>query len=181
MSVLRRQFLRQVVVSTAAAPSVTLVDIVGPESAQEAPYAEGTDYVTRPRQSLQNNAGWVVVDGWDGSSLATANLTVDVEIWSRATVSHGRNIQAPLFPNGGGVATDPVLKRVVATGVPGNSAALVAILGGEFGGDEAKDKPALYVNADEFIRLRLTATTGGALGPVTLSAKFDFGQHPSQA
>lgn len=173
MSVLRRQFLRQVAVSTAASPSVTLADIVGPESAQETPYAEGTDYVTRLRQPLQNNAGWVVVDGWDGSALDTANLTVDVEIWSRATVPHGRNIQSPMFPNGGGVAADPVLKRVVATGVAGNSDALLNILG--------KTAPALYVNADEFIRLRLTATAGGALGPVTLSAKYDFGQHPSQA
>ena len=181
MSVLRRQFLRQVSVTTGAAPSTTLVDVTGPESAQETPYAEGTDYVTRLRQPLQNNAGWVVIDGWDGSALDTADLTVDVEIWSRETIPHGRNVQAPMFPNGSADAASPLLKRVVATGVRGNSAALPAILGGAFGGDEGKDKPALYVNADEFVRLRLTATAGNALGPVTLSAKFDLGQHPSQA
>ena len=37
----------------------------------------------------------------------------------------------------------------------------------------------LHLRADEFVRLRLTATAGGALGPVDLVAKFDLGGHPA--
>jgi len=179
MSVLRQQFLRQVAVTAAATPAVTTVNIFGPESPLESPYAENTDHVIRDRQVRQNEAGWVVIDGWDASVLDAAALGVTVEIWSRASASAQKGLEAPLFPSGAAVAADPVLKRVVASAVPGNSTALVGIFGGVIaGGVGTKDIPLLSVRADEFVRLTIT-NTGGALGPVTLSAKYNLGPNPA--
>lgn len=181
MSVLRQQFLRQVAV-TAAAADVTPVDIFGPESPLETPFAEGTDHVVRERAARQNEAGWVTIDGWRASALAVPALLVDVEIWSRGSASAQRGMSAPYYPTGAAAAADPVLKRVVASGVAGDSAALLAIFGVGYSGvatsTSTKNVPALHVRADEFVRLRLT-NPGGALGPVTLSAKYDLGHHPA--
>jgi hypothetical protein len=121
------------------------------------------------------------VNGWSGSVLETADLTVDVEIWSRGNRAAQKGLEGPLFPSGAAPAADPALKRVVASGLSGDTAtdtALLSILGGGFGGVDVKDVPALHVRADEFVKLRLTATAGAALGPVTLSAKYDLGGHP---
>jgi hypothetical protein len=71
-----------------------------------------------------------------------------------------------------------MLKRVVATAVPGNDTKLQSIFGGAFGGVDEKDVPLLHVRAGEFVRLRLTLSAGGPLGPVTLDAKYDLGIHP---
>lgn len=179
MSLLRQQFVRQTSV-TAAATSVTVADLLGPETALAAPYAENTDHVVDPRQVRQNEAGWVVVDGWDGSALDAAALTVDVEIWSRGARAAQKNLAAPLFPSGATAASDPMLKRVVATGLLGNSEALTAVFGGEdpLGPTlSSVDAPKLHLRADEFIRLRLT-NSGAALGPVILTAKYDLGNNP---
>lgn len=181
MSVLRQQFLRQTAVNTAASPSVTLVDLVGPETALETPYAENTDHVERVRQNRQNESGWVVIDGWTGSTLATANLTVDVEIWERASAAAQKGLETALFPSGAAAPADPFLKRVVATGILGNSTDLTSVFGGAnpLGPVLSNlDTPKLHVRAGEFVRLRLTATAGGALGPVTLTAKYDLGNNP---
>jgi hypothetical protein len=179
MSVLRQQFLRQVAVTAAATPAVTTVDIFGPETPLAVPYAENTDHVIRERQVRQDEAGWVVIDGWDTSALDNAALGVTVEIWSRASSAAQKGLTGPLFPSGAAAATDPVLKRVVATAVPGNSDGLIAIFGGVVaGGIGTKDVPLLHVRADEFVRLTIT-NTGGALGPVTLSAKYNLGPHPA--
>lgn len=178
MATLRQQFMRQVTVNVAAGPSTTLVDVLGPESPLATPYAENTDHVIEPRQVRQNEAGWVVIDGWAGSALAIAGLLVDVEIWSRASRAAQKGLEAPLFPSGAAPAADPQLKRVVATGLAGDGTDLVSIFGGAFGGTPDKDVPALHVRADEFVRLRLNYAAGGALGPVTLSAKYDLGGHP---
>jgi len=177
MAQLRQQFLRQLAV-TAAATSTTIADILGPETTLAAPYAENTDHVIRDRQVRQNEAGWVVIDGWDASVLDSANLTVDVEIWSRAASAAQKGLEAALFPSGATAAADPVLKRVVTTGVAGNSTALLAVFGGALGGADAKDVPVLHVRADEFVRLRIV-NSSTALGPVTLSAKFDLGMNPN--
>jgi len=180
MSTLRQQFARKVVVNTAASPSVTLVDILGPESPLTPPYAENSDHVVEPRQVRQNEAGFVVVDGFAASALATDDLTLDIEIWRRGARAAQRGLEAPLFPSGAAAASDPSLKRVVTTGLLGaaDAALIASALGGALGGVNDKDVPALHLRADEFVRLRLTATAGGALGPVTLSAKFDLGGNP---
>jgi hypothetical protein len=122
----------------------------------------------------------VVIDGWDGSVLDAAALTVDVEIWSRGAQASQRNMSAPLFPSGAAAAADPMLKRVVATGLAGNSEALTAV----FGGDDplgptlsSVDAPKLHLRAGEFVRLRI-ANSGAALGPVVLTAKYDLGNTP---
>ena len=179
MAQLRQQFLRQLAV-TAAATGTTVVDILGPESALAGPYAENADHVIDPRQVRQNEAGWLVVDGWDGSVLDDAALTVDVEIWSRGARAAQKGLEAPLFPSGAAAAADPALKRVVASGVLGTSDALIAILGGKLGvaGSSVRDVPMLHVRADEFVRMTLV-NTGAALGPVTLSAKYDLGMNPA--
>lgn len=177
MSVLRQQFVRRTSV-TAAATSTTLVDLEGPESALAAPYAEGTDHVVRERQVRQNEAGWVVIDGWNGSALDAAALTVDVEIWARASSAAQKNTQTALFPSGATAASDPFLKRVVASGVPGNSDDLLAVFGGGLGATlSTVDAPKLHVRADEFVRLRIV-NSAGALGPVVLTAKYDLGSNP---
>jgi hypothetical protein len=178
MATLRQQFTRKVTVNTLASPSTNLVDIMGPETALASPYAEGTDHVIRERQVRQNESGWVVIDGW-GGAIATDDLTVDVEIWSRASSAAQKGLEAPLFPSGAAAAADPALKRVVASGLLGaaDSATIASIFGGGLGGVDIKDIPALHLRADEFVRLRLTATAGGALGPVDLVAKFDLGGH----
>ena len=79
MATLRQQFMRQVDVTVPASPSTTLVDFFGPESPLAPPYAENTDHVVEPRQYRQNEAGWVVINGWNGSALDVADMTVDVE------------------------------------------------------------------------------------------------------
>jgi len=177
MSVLRQQFLRQTAV-TAAATSTTLADLFGPESALAPPYAENTDHVVLPRQSRQNEAGWVTIDGWDASALDAAALTVDVEIWERASNAAQRGLDGPLFPSGAAPASDPVLKRVVATGIAGNSDDLLSVFGGALGATlTSVDAPKLHVRANEFVRLRIV-NGAGALGPVTLTAKYDLGNNP---
>jgi hypothetical protein len=179
MSVLRQQFLRQTAV-TAAATSTTLVDLVGPESPQETPYAENTDHVIRARQNRQNEAGWCVIAGWDGSNLDDANLTVDVEIWERASAAAQKGLEGALFPSGAAAPSDPFLKRAVATGLLGNSDDLLSVFGGAAPLGPALsslDAPKLHLRANEFVRLRL-ANAAGALGPVTLTAKYDLGNHP---
>lgn len=180
MSVLRQQFVRTTSVTVAASPNVTVVDLLGPETALASPYAEGSDHVVDPRQVRQNEAGWAVVDGWFGSALAVAALTVDVEIWSRGSTAAQRNMQAPLFPSGAAVAADPVLKRVVATGLAGNGEGITAVFGGEdpLGATlSSVDAPKLHLRADEFVRLRI-ANTGALVGPVVLTAKYDLGNNP---
>lgn len=178
MSVLRQQFLRQTSVTVAASPAVTTVDLVGPETTLAHGYAEGTDHVVDPRQVRQNEAGWVVIDGWDGSALDAAALTVDVEIWSRGARAAQKNMPAPLFPSGATVASDPFLKRTVATGIAGNSDDLLAVFGGGLGATlSSVDAPKLHLRADEFVRLRI-ANSAGALGPVVLTAKYDLGNTP---
>lgn len=177
MAQLRQQFLRRVSV-TAAATSTTDVDIMGPETDLAAPYAENTDHVVDPRQVRQNEAGWLSISGWNGSTLDDANLTVNVEIWSRGSTAAQKGLETALFPSGAAAASDPVLKRVVATAVPGNSADLSAIFGVTEDTVPRKDVPLLHVRADEFVRLSIT-NAAGALGPVTLTAKYDLGINPN--
>lgn len=181
MAQLRQQFLRQIAV-TAAATATTTVDILGPETDLAAPYAENTDHVVDPRQVRQNEAGWLSVAGWASSALESANLTVDVEIWSRGARAAQKGLEAPLFPSGAAAAANPALKRVVATGVAGNDPELVRIFGfreeNAAPDDIAKDIPLLHVRADEFVRLTIV-NSAGALGPVTLSAKYDLGINPN--
>ena len=176
MSVLRQQFMQSLALSVPAGETLD-ADLFGPESPLAPPYAENTDHVVEPRQVRQNEAGWVVVDGWSGSGLAAATTSVDVEIWSRASAAAQRNIEGPLFPSGAAAAADPVLKRVVASGLAGDDAALLAVLGGGFGGVDAKDVPALHVRADEYVKLRVTNGAGGAL-TADLRAKYDLGGNP---
>ena len=175
MAQLRQQFLRQLAV-TAAATATTVVDILGPETATAAPYAENTDHVVDPRQVRQNEAGFMQIAGWDASALDDAALTVDVEVWSRGARAAQKGLEAPLFPSGAAAAADPVLKRVVATGILGNDVNLLEIFGGVT--LITKNVPLIHVRADEFVRLRLV-NTGAALGPVTLSVKYDLGMNPA--
>lgn len=177
MSVLRQQFAQDIAVTVIDA-TTEVVDLFGPISPLATPYAENTDHVTEPRQTRQNESGWVVVDGWDGSALDVATVTLDVEIWSQASRASQRNVEAALFPSGATAPTDPMLKRVVATGLLGNSATVLAVFGGGLGGNDVKDIPALHLRADEFVRLSITNASGGDLGPVTLSAKYDLGGNP---
>ena len=177
MAQLRQQFLRQIAV-TAAASSTTTVDILGPETALAAPYSENTDHVVDPRQVRQNEAGWLSISGWNGSALDSSDLTVDVEIWSRGARAAQKGLEAPLFPSGAAAAADPVLKRVVATGVAGDDAQLSAIFGVTEDTVPQKDVPLLHVRADEFVRLSIV-NASTALGPVTLTAKYDLGINPN--
>jgi len=178
MSVLRQQFLRRLVVDIAATPAVTLVDVFGPETPLEPPYAENTDHVIRGRQVRQNEAGFVVIEL--PATMLVADLTYDVEIWSRAASAAQKGLEAPLFPTGAAPAADPVLKRVVATGVIGNELSLPEILGGGFttAALNEKDVPLLHVRADEFVRLRV-ANAAGALAAQQVVAKFDLGLNPA--
>jgi hypothetical protein len=121
-----------------------------------------------------------VIQGWDGTALDAAALTVDVEIWERASNAAQRGLDGPLFPSGATAASDPFLKRVVATGIAGNSDDLLSVFGGALPLGptlSSVDAPKLHVRANEFVKLRIT-NSGGALGPVTLTAKYDLGNHP---
>ena len=71
-----------------------------------------------------------------------------------------------------------MLKRVVASGIPGNSDDILAVFGGGHGTSDLRNKPLIHVRADEFVRLRLT-NAAGALGPVVLTAKYDLGLSPA--
>jgi len=178
MATLRQQFMRQATLSVAANPSVTVVDLLGPESPLQPPYAENTDHVVLPRQDRQNEAGFVVIDGW-AAPFNVATVNVDVEIWERASNASQRGLDSALFPSGAAAPADPQLKRVVATGLLGDdTAAIDSILGGGLGGRDTKDVPLLHVRANEFVRLRVNNTGAGALGPITLTAKYDLGGHP---
>ena len=179
MSVLRQQFLRQTPV-TAAASTTTLADLLGPESALETPYAENTDHVIRPRQNRQNEAGWVVISGWQASALDASALTVDVEIWERASAAAQKGLDTALFPSGATAPADPFLKRVVASGIAGDSDDLLSVFGGAapLGATlSSVDAPKIHVRAGEFVRLRIL-NSSTALGPVTLTAKYDLGNNP---
>lgn len=177
MAQLRQQFIRQIAV-TAAATSTTTVDIFGPESTLAPAYAENTDHVIKDRQNRQNESGFAVIDGWDTSALDAAALTVSIEIWSRAAASPQKGLDGALFPSGATAAANPVLKRVVVNGLAGNDDGLLSAFGGGFGGTPDKDVPLLAVRADEFIRL-VIVNSAGALGPVTLSVKYDLGMNPA--
>jgi len=180
MSVLRQQFVQQTAV-TAAATATTVVDLFGPESPLQAPYAENTDHVVRERQNRQNESGWVLIDGWDGSALDSSDLTVDVEIWSRPATAAQKGLEDALFPSGATQPSDPMLKRVVAEGIAGDDDALLAVFGGSLGATLSNvDAPKLHVRADEFVRLRIV-NAAGALGPVTLTAKYDLGRNPNES
>ncbi len=172
MAQLRQQFLRQMSVTLAAA-GTTLVDVLGPETALSAPYAENSDHVIDPRQVRQNESGFVNITMAAG--LLVAGVVYDVEIWTRGARAAQRGLETALFPSGALAATDPALKRVVATGILGNDANLVAILGGATG---TPNVPMLSVRAGEFVRLR-AVVAGGAIGPLALTAKFDLGMNPA--
>ena len=176
MAQLRQQFLRQVAVPVILDTATLAVDVLGPESTLEPPYAENSDHVVRARQVRQNEAGFVQITGWDGSVLDDPDVLLDVEIWKRAASAAQKGLEAPLFPSGAAAAADPVLQRVVATDLPGDGADLLSILGGAT--PPAKDVPLLHVRADEFVRLRITNNTGGNTTALTLSAKFDLGMNP---
>ena len=180
MSVLRQQFVRVVPVTTSASVSTTVVDVLGPQTATAVGFAENTDHVIRERQVRQNEAGWVVIDGWAGA-LLTDDHNLDVEIWSQASSAAQKGLEAPLFPSGAAAAADPVLKRVVVSGLLGSTdtLAIASVFGGGLGASDTKDIPALHLRADEFVRLRINTTAGGALGPVNLTAKFDLGLNPA--
>ncbi len=176
MSVLRQQFTRQTAV-VAIASDTTIVDLFGPQSLLETPYAENTDHVIRARQNRQNESGWVLIDGWDGSSLDDAALTVDVEIWERASAAAQKGLEDALFPSGADASADPFLKRVVATGILGNSDDLLAVFGGSLGATlSSVDAPKLHVRAGEYVRLRIVNSGGELTG--TLTAKYDLGNNP---
>jgi len=176
MSVLRQQFLQTLAVSVPATTTLEF-DLFGPESPLEPPYAEGTDHVVRARQVRSNESGWVVINGWTGSALAIAGAIVDVEIWSRGASAAQKGLDSALFPSGAVAPVDPVLKRIAATGLLGDSGGLVSLYGGGLGGVDAKDVPALHLRADEFVKLRINNTTGGTVA-TTLEAKYDLGGHP---
>ena len=173
MSTLRQQFLRRVVIDIAGAGAVTTVDILGPESPLEPPYAENTDHVIRDRQVRQNEAGFVVITEPTNNLDTAAEYLFDVEIWSRASSAAQKGLEAALFPSGAPAPADPVLKRVVSTAIPG--ADVAPILGGAFGGADNKDVPLLHVRADEFVRLLITENGGGAAASTVFEAKFDLG------
>ena len=180
MSVLATQFLRRTAATLLNAPAApTEVDIFGPESETETPYAENTDHVIRPRQLRQNEAGFVIVDL--PAAFVNANIFLrGVEIWSRNSIPFQRGLGTAMFPTGAAVAASPMLKRTVfastANDTPTTLAATLSILGGTLtGSDATKDTPALKVNADEFVKLRLFNNTGGPLTD-TIDSKFDLGR-----
>ena len=172
MAQLRQQFMRQFAVTLAAADT-TVVDILGPETALAAPYAENTDHVIRERQVRQNESGFVNITL--AGALLAATITYDVEIWKRASSADQKGLEAPLFPSGAAAAANPTLSRVVVSGILGNDANLPFILGGPIG---TPDVPLLHVRADEFVRLR-AVVPGGAIGPALVTAKFDLGMNPA--
>src|SRR3990167_933810 len=130
MTVLATQFLRRTAVTLLNAPATpTEVDIFGPESTTEPPYAENVDHVVRARQVRQNEAGFAVVDL--PATLVAANVFLrGVEIWLRQSLPGQRGISGPLFPSGAAPASSqPVLKRVVFADAANNTATnLVAVL-----------------------------------------------------
>lgn len=177
MAQLRQVFYRQTAV-TAGANGTTLVDLVGPETALADPFAEGTDHVVRDRQVRQNESGWFSLSGWDSSALDASALTIDVEVWSRASSAAQKGLEAPLFPSGAAAVADPVLKRVVVSGMAGNDDDLLEIYGGASLLPEDQNVPQIHLRADEFVRLRIV-NSSSALGPVTLIAKYDLGLNPA--
>lgn len=172
MAQLRQQFLRNLSVDLPDA-ATTLVDVVGPETPLAVPYAENTDHVVRERQVRQNEAGYVAIEL--AATMKVANTTYDVEIWRRASSAAQKGLEAPLFPSGAAAAADPVLRRVVATGLAGDSDALEAVLGGATLALADAHVPLLSVRADEFVRLRIANATGGALNSQNIQARFDLG------
>jgi hypothetical protein len=174
MSVLRQQFGTTLSITSTDGETEEF-DLFGPESALAPPYAENSDHVVIPRQVRQNEAGWVVIDGWNGSALAVANMTVDIEIWARGSSAAQRGLEAPLFPSGAAAAADPSLKRVVASGLGGTDALIDSLFGGALGGQDSKDVPAVHLRAEVLVKIRLANATGGDIGPVVLVAKYDLG------
>lgn len=177
MSVLRQSFAQTLAVTVLNGTTVE-ADLFGPETPLSPPYAENSDHVVEPRQVRQNEAGWVVVDGL--TNLAVATVTFDVEIWARKQQAAQKNLEGPLFPSGATPASDPYLKRAVASGLAGNSALLASVLGGGLGGTPDKDVPLLHVRADEYVKLRITNGSGGDLSD-TLLAKYDLGLNPQSS
>jgi hypothetical protein len=184
MSVLRTQSLQRTA-ATLVNNAVTMVNLAGPTSPAETPYAEGTDHVERLRHNRQNEAGWAVVDL--PAAFVAGNVWLRaVEIWASATPGQ-TGLAPPLFPTGATPAPNGAayLKRVVfstdANDFATNGAAAQAILGGELGAVGDKDVPALHVRADEFIQLRFGNTSGGDIGPEFIEVKYDLGLAPSDS
>jgi len=180
MSVLATQFLRRTTVTLLNAPAApTEVDIFGPESGTEPPYAENTDHVIRPRQIRQNEAGFVVIDL--PGAFVNANIFLrGVEVYSRNSIPMQRGLGTAMFPSGAATPSSPMLKRQIfsssANDTPTTLAAILSILGGTLtGSDATKDTPAIKVNADEFVKLRLFNNTGGPVTD-TIDSKFDLGR-----
>lgn len=181
MSVIRKQY---VTLTSATLPDVTLttVDIVRPESTPGVPYAEGTDYVTTPRVTMEGEGGMVVVDLPAALENAAAFLRA-VEIWQSYYPAQS-GLGSALFPTGATPPSNgqPTLVRTVFTSNGANSLAtnnadVPAILGGTV---LAPNAPSLMLGAGQFVRLSIFNNSGGPLGPANIEARYDFGLNESQ-
>ena len=182
MSVIRTQFLRHTT-ATLINAAETVVDIFGPETASEPPYAENTDHVTRPRQVRENEAGVAQV-GLPANFLAANVFLRKVEIWDKKSLPGQRGLDPALFPSGatpgGSDRKRVVFDSEAADLIDLTDDGMLSILGGSpLDADPDKHTPLLTVGADEFIKLTFFNNSGGDIGPEVIQTKFDLGLNPA--
>lgn len=196
MSAVRTQYVIQTTATIAAGPGVsTVVDIVRPESPAGVPYAENTDYVTEPRQDVQNESGMVVIEPSTAFAIAALLLT-RVDVYQSyypaqtglggpsSTFPYPTGVSGPMFPSGSTPPSNgvPTLVRTVfqsTAGLAMNSADIPAILGASAiasGPNPLTNPtfPGIELLSGQFVKLTVL-NTAGAVGPSTFTAKYDLG------
>lgn len=177
MSVIRTQYMERQTISLPSSGTL-VVDVNGPTSPAETPYAEGTDHVTKKRQLRENESGIVYID-IEGAVNVSTTFVDAVEIWNRGDPDQ-TGLTPALFPTGADLASAPYKVRDVFTGsAPLNSAALKTIFGGTLDDDTTKHTPALSLQANQYVRITLRETAGGGDLAGTVTAKFDLGLNPA--
>jgi hypothetical protein len=187
MSAVRTQYVLQTTATIAAGPAVsTVVDIIRPTAAAGLPYCEGTDYVTLPRQDVNNESGVVAIEPAAAFLIAGLLLT-NVEVWQSyapaqtfpSTVSSTGTVTSlvgPMFPSGAAPAGNgsPTIVRSVFASTAGlamNSTLIPGILGNPI---SAPVFPGIELLANQFVKLTIL-NTAGAIGPGNFTAKYDLG------
>ena len=174
MSVVRTQYVIPTAATIPAGGAATAVDVLRPfTSPAQVPYAENTDYVTRPRHLLDNEGGMVVIDlGTVFTALGTLFLRA-VEVWQGYPAAQ-TGLFGAMFPSGSPAPASPSFARAVFS-VPGNTLPCTsALIPGIIGGSIVDPKfPGISLKSGEFVRLTFVNTAGAATGEI--EAKYDLG------
>jgi hypothetical protein len=179
MSVVRTQYVTEQAVSVLNNVT-TVIDVVRPVTTPaQPPYAENTDYVTRPRHLMEEEAGAATIN-LQGNILNASIYLRAVEVWQAYPTAQTGLTGVPMFPSGSTPAQAPSLVNTVytsATGLATNTSdnmlvTLRAATG--VGGLKTAQIPAITLGAGQFVRLRFYNNAAGDQTGL-IQTSYDFG------